>query len=130
MKLELDPRDPSKWKYDKLRKHVLNDSANADDVVLLDPEDAPQPPGVHPYSIPAGVPVPPMPVVVNIPLIPNEETLAPAQDTEEIPIGKAKNSFNTKMNNMMKPFEAWAVQPSKATDPSYAGYLTARVYAI
>jgi hypothetical protein len=65
MKLELDPRDPSTFKYDKLRKHVLDKCVTADALALLDSEGARTAPGVSPYSVPAGVPHPQMPVVIN-----------------------------------------------------------------
>jgi hypothetical protein len=71
-----------------------------------------------------------MPVVVNLPAITNEETLAPAQVMEEIPIAKAENTIDTKMDNMMKAVEAWTFQLSKANDPRDGGYQTARTYAI
>jgi len=71
-----------------------------------------------------------MPVVINLPAIPSEETPAPAQVTEEIPIAKADNTIDTKMDNMMKAFEAWTFQMSKANEPGYGGYQTARAYAI
>jgi len=38
--------------------------------------------------------------------------------------------MNTKMYNMMKAFEAWTLQLSKANEPRYGGYLTARAYII
>jgi hypothetical protein len=130
MKLELDPRDPSTFKYDKLRKHVLDNCANADALAHLDSEGARTAPGVYHYSIPAGVKLPQMPVVVNLAAIPNEETPAPAQAMEEIPIVKAENTINTKSDNMMKAFEAWTFQLSKVNEPRYGGYQTARAYAI
>jgi hypothetical protein len=130
MKLELDPREPATFKYNKLRQHVLNKCATADGLALLNSEGARTAPGVSPYSIPAGVPLPQMPVLVNHPAIPNEETPAPAQATEESPIAKAENTIDTKMDNMMKAFEAWTFQLSKANEPRYGGYQTARAYAI
>jgi len=130
MKLELDPRDPLTFKYDKLRKHVINKCATADALTLLDSDGARAVPGVSSYSIPAGVPLPQMPVLVNLPAIPNEETPAPMLATEEIPIAKAENMIDSKMDNMMKAFEAWTFQLSKANEPKYGGYQTARVYAI
>jgi len=130
MKLKLDPRDPSTFKHDKLRKHVLDKCATADALALLDSEGACTAPGVSPYSIPARVRLQQMPVAVNLPAIPNEETLAPAQATEEIPIAKAENMIDTNMDNMMKDFEAWTFQLSKANEPRYGGYQTARAYAI
>ena len=130
MKLELDPRDPSTFKYDKLRKYALDKCATADALALLDSEGARTAPGVSPYSLPAGVPLPEMPVVVNLPAIPNEETPVPVQATQEITIAKAENTINTTMDNMMKAFEPWTFQLSKANEPRYGGYQTARAYAI
>ena len=49
MKLELDPRDPLTFKYDKLRKHVLHKCATADDLALLDWEEARTALGVPSY---------------------------------------------------------------------------------
>jgi hypothetical protein len=46
-----------------------------------------------------------MPVVVNIPAIPNKETPAPAQATEEIPIATAENTIGMKMANRMQAVE-------------------------
>jgi len=125
MKLGLDPRDPSTFNYDKLPKYVLDKCSTADALALLDSEDARTAPGVAPYAIPAGVPLPQMPVVVNLPAIPNEESQAPAPATEEIPITKAENTINTKMDNMMMAFEAWTFQQRNANEPRYRGYQTA-----
>jgi hypothetical protein len=87
-------------------------------------------PGVSPYLIPAGVSHPQMPVVVNLPAIFNAETLTPAQATEEFPIAKAENTIDRKMDNIMKPFEAWTFLLSKVNQPRHGGYQTARAYAI
>jgi len=87
-------------------------------------------PGVSPYSIPAGVPLSQMPVVVNLLAIPSEETLPPVQAVEAIPISKAENTMDTKMENMMKAFEAWTFRMSKANEPRYGGYQSARGCAI
>jgi len=38
--------------------------------------------------------------------------------------------INTTMDNMMKAFDAWTFQLSKAIEPTYGGYQTARAYAI
>jgi hypothetical protein len=129
-KLKEDPRDLSTFKYDKLQKHVLNKRATADALALLDSEAACTAPVFSPYSFPAEVPLPHMPVVANLPAIPNEETPAPAQAMEEIPIAKAENTIDTKMDNMMKAFEAWNFHLRKANEPRYGGYQTARAYAI
>ena len=130
MKLNLDPRDPSTFKYDKFPKHVLDKGATADALALQDLEGACTAPGVSPYSIPAGVPLLQMPVVANLPAIPIEVTPAPSQAMEGIPIAKAENTIDTKMDDMMKPFEARTVRLSKANEPRFGGYQTARVYAI
>jgi hypothetical protein len=55
MKLELDPRDPSTFKYDKLRNHVLDKCATSNALAHLDSKAARMAPGVSPYSITAGV---------------------------------------------------------------------------
>jgi len=55
-----------------------------------------------------------MAVVVNLQAIHNKETQAPAQATEKIPIAKAGNEIDTKMDNMRQGFEAWT---TSATTP-------------
>jgi len=55
---------------------------------------------------------------------------APGQATEEISIAKAEITIVTKMDNMMKAFEAWTFQLTKVNEPRYRGYQTARVYAV
>jgi len=130
MELDLDPRDPWTFKYDKLRKHVLDECGTADTLTLLNSEGARTAPGVSPYSILAGVPLPQMPVGANHPAIPNEETPAPAQAMEEIRIAKAENTIDMKIDTMMKAFKAWTFQLSKANEPRHRGYQTARAYAI
>jgi len=130
IKLELDPQHPSTFKYYTLRNHVLYKCATANPLALLDLEGARTVPGVSPYSMPAGVPLPQMPVVVNLPAIPNEETPAPVQATEDILSAKAENMIDTKMDNMMKVFEGWTCQLRKANEARYGCYHPARVYAI
>jgi len=122
--------DPSTFKYDKLWTHVLNKYVTADAITHLDLDGARMVPGVSPYSIPAGVPLSQMPVVVNLLAIPSEETLPPVQAVEAIPISKAENTMDTKMENMMKAFEAWTFRMSKANEPRYGGYQSARGCAI
>ena len=126
MKLELDPRDPSTLKYNKRRMHLLDECATTNALAHLHLEGAYTAPGVSPYSIPAAVPLPQMPVVVNLPAIPNKETPAAAQPTEEIAIANAVNTIDTKMDNMIMALEAWTFQLSKANEPRYGGYQTAR----
>jgi hypothetical protein len=106
MKLKLDSRDPSTFKYNQLRKDVLDICATRDALALLDSEAACTAQGVSPYSIPLVVPLPQMPVVVNLPAFPNEETPAPAEATNENPIVEAKNTTDIKMDSMMKAFDA------------------------
>jgi len=86
--------------------------------------------GVPPYTCPAGGQHPQLPVVVNLPAIPTEETPAPVQVTEEIAIIKAENAINMKIDNMMNAFGAWTLQLSKANERRYGGYQTAREYTI
>jgi hypothetical protein len=102
MKLDLDPRDLSTFKFDKLQHHVLDTCATADALPACDWEGARMAPGVSPYSIPAGISLPQMPVVMILLAICNKETPPPVQAMEEIPIAKAEN---TKMDNMIKPSE-------------------------
>jgi hypothetical protein len=47
-----------------------------------------------------------MPVVVNIPATPCGATPAPAKPMEDILIAKAETTMDTKMDNMMRAFEA------------------------
>jgi len=130
MKLELDPRDPWTFKYDKLQHCVLDKGATADTLTHLHWDGAHKVPGISPYSIPTGVPLPQMVVVLILPPIPNEETLAPAQATKAIPIAKAEYTIDTKKDNMTKAFEALTFQLSQANEPRYGGYQTGRVYTI
>ena len=130
MRLELYPGDHSKLKHRTLRNHVLDKCATANALALLDSQGAGTVPGVSPYSIPAGVPLPQMPVLVNLLALPNKDTAAPAQRTEEIPISEAEDMRDTKMDNMMKAFEAWTFQLSKGNEPRDGGCQTARAYAI
>jgi soluble lytic murein transglycosylase-like protein len=122
MKLELVRRDPSMFKYNKLRKHVIGKCATPDALALLDSDGACTVPGVSRYSVPAAVPLLRMAVVVNLAAIPKEETTAPVQATAEIPIAKAEYTIDTKMDNMMKPFDASTFQLCKANEPRYGGY--------
>jgi hypothetical protein len=96
---------------------VLDKCATADAITLLDSDRARTAPGVSPYSIPVGDPLPHTPVVVNLPAIPNEETLAPEQATEKSPIANAKNMIDMKIDNVMKDFKPWTLQVSKANEP-------------
>jgi len=130
MILEQDPRDPSTFKYDTLRKPVLGKCATADALAIRASQGAQTAPGFSPYSITAGVPLPQLPVVVNLLAIPNEETLAPVQATEEIPIAKAENTIDMKMDNMWKAFNASTFQRSKADEPRFGHYQTAMTYTI
>jgi len=111
------------------QKHILNKCGNAEALALLDSEGAPTAPGISPNSIPAGVPRLPMPVVEKLPAIPNEETPAPAQASEEMPIAKADHTIEKKIQNMMMAFMAWTFQLHKANEPRYGCYQPARAYA-
>jgi len=116
--------------YDKLRQQVLNKCVIANAPALQDSEGACMAPWVSPSSIPTRVVPPQMPVVVNLLAISSEETTAPVQTMEKIPIATSENKINTKMDNTMKAFQCWTIQSSKANDPRYAGYQSARPYAI
>jgi len=121
MLLKQHPRDPSTFKYEKPRKHFFDKSVNADALTLQDSERAHTAPGVSPYSIPAGVSLLQLPVVITFPAISSEETLAPAQAMEDIPIAKTNNTIDTKIDHMMKVLEVWTCQPSQANEPRYVG---------
>jgi len=54
MKLELDPRGPRRFKYDKLRRHVPDKCETADLLALQDSEEAHMGLGVSTFSIAAG----------------------------------------------------------------------------
>jgi len=86
IKLEIYPRDPSMFKYNKLRKHVIGKCAAANTLTLLHSEEADMAPGVSPFSVPAAILLPRVPLAVNHLTIPTEETPVPAQATETIPI--------------------------------------------
>jgi hypothetical protein len=102
----------------------------ADALAIQDSEGARTAPGVSPYSMQSGVPLPQMPGVVNFPAIHSEATLVPAQAREEILIAKVESTMNTKMGNLMKAFAAWTCYMRSANYPGYGGYQTARAYAI
>lgn len=130
MKLKLDPRDPSTFKYNKLQKHLLHKCVHTDAVTLLTSERACTGPGVSPCPVTAGVLLLQMPVLVNLPAIPNKETPARAYATEDIPSTNAEHTIDTKIDNVMKAFEAWTFHQSNVNKPNYRGYQTACAYAI
>jgi len=107
--VERDSREPGIVIYDTLGKHVLQKSVTASTLAKLDLDEAHTAPGVSPYSLLAGVPLPQMPVVVNIPAFPSEETLTPVLATKELPIAKADNTIHTDIDNMMKAFSVWTI---------------------
>jgi len=55
-----------------------------------------------------------MPVVVKLLAIPQKETPALAQATEEIAIFSAENMIHTTMEHMVKAIDAWSFQVSTA----------------
>jgi len=130
LQLELVPRDPLMFTFDTLRKHILDKCFTADGLAQLDMGGTHMAPGVSCDSIPAGLCLPQMPVMVDHQVIPNKENLAPTQVLDEIPIRIAENIINTKMDNMMKAFEARTFQLSKANELRYRGYQTARAYTV
>jgi len=130
MKLELDLWDPSKCKYNKLWKHIFDRCVTAEAHAHLDLEGASSAPGVSPGSVAAGVPLPQMPAVIIVPAIPRTVTPAPAAATKEIPVAKANNTIDMKIEIMMRACEAWTFQMSKVNAPAQGGYQTGRVYDI
>jgi len=64
--IDRDPRDPLTSKYHTLRKHDPKTCLSANTVALLYSEGAHMAPGVCPYSLPAGVPLPQMPVELHV----------------------------------------------------------------
>jgi len=84
MKLKQDSKDPSLFKHDKLWTHVRGKCVTTDALALLDSAVACMAPGVSPYSVPTGVPLLQMPVVVNLLAIHYEENPASAQAREEM----------------------------------------------
>jgi len=130
LKHEYYPRDHTMLEYDQLLKHVLDNCATNIPLAHLDSERAQTSPGVSPYSIPAPVPLLQMPVVVNHATIPSEETPAPVQATDEIPIAITENSIDTKMDNMVNASDTWTFQLGEANDPSYGSDQTASAYVI
>jgi hypothetical protein len=130
MKLELHPRDPSMFKYNELRKHVLDKSVTAETLAFVDTEEALTEPGVSPYPIQAGVLHLHMAVGVNLRAVTNEDSLAPAHVSEELSTAIAETAIDMKMTNMMKAFCASTFKLSKGNEPRSGGNQTARAYAI
>lgn len=87
-------------------------------------------PEVSHHSVPAGVLILLMAVMVNLPAVSNEENLAPVQAPEHININKVINTLNTKMPKLTKPFDCWNLELSKLNEPRSRGYRNARVYTI
>lgn len=107
IKLDLDPRESSSFKYNEHSNYILEKCVTAQALVPCDLDGAITEPGVSPYSIPGAVPLQQMAVVVNLQAIPSKETPPPAHATEEISIANAKNTFDMTRNNWMKGFEVW-----------------------
>jgi len=126
MKLEQYPRDPTMFKYDGCRDYAPNKCVISHALQQRDSEGAHMAPEVSHYSTPAGVPLPQIPVVVNLPAIPIENTTEAVDAMEQIPITEAENTIDIKIDNLMKAFMGWAFQMIKANEPRYAGYQTAR----
>jgi len=62
--------------------------------------------GVSPSGIPAAVPLPQMPGIVNRLTNRRKDSLAPAQATEECCIAKAENTIDMKREKVMKAITA------------------------
>jgi hypothetical protein len=132
MQFKLPPRDSSMFKYDKFRKHFLDiyTTTTTDAIIVLDTEGACTVLGVPLDSILPRVMLPHMPVVVNLQVIPIKESPASVQATEENPLANAKNSIDTKMDNMMNTFKESTFMQSRANECRYCGYKTAWAYTI
>lgn len=76
MKLYLDGRDRTTCKYYTVRKCSPNKPVTDEAHPLDDLEGSRMAAGVSPYSVPVGIPLPQMPVVVDVAAIPNKETRA------------------------------------------------------
>lgn len=83
-KLELDPRDPSMFKYLKLQNHALSKCITADALALLYWHGACTAPAFSPYSIPAGVPLPQIAVLVMLLAITCEATPVPHKPRRKV----------------------------------------------
>jgi hypothetical protein len=68
--------------------------------------------------------------VEKLAAIANEETPAPLQAMEEVPITEAENPINIEMDNMIRAFEAFTFQLSNANQPRNGSSQTASVYAM
>jgi len=106
MKLELDPRNPLTFSYNKLRKSVHNKywfiNANA----FINVEGACTAPVVCLSLLPAGVLLHQMPVVVNLVANSNKVTPVPVHATEAIAFTKAESIINVNMDIMTNAFKA------------------------
>ena len=136
IKLELDPQEPETFKYDSLHKYILDKYITADALTLLDTDTAHIAPEVSSYSIPTGDPLPQMPSVTstsqeNEPSTATTTAVITTPNTETTATEKQEETIDTKMDNMMKAFEAWTVQLTKATypRPQYTRYQMARAHA-
>jgi len=132
MKLEVDLRNPSTFKYNKPQKSILDQcgTTNAPALAFVYSEAACAAPGVCPYSIEAGVPLLQMPEIVNLPEISKKETPAPAQAMEETRNARGENTIEIMIDNLMKAFEAGTFQLSNVNELRYGAYQTARAYPI
>jgi hypothetical protein len=126
MKIDLDLGDSTRFKYDTFCDHAFDQCATTDYLAVFDSQRTRTVPRIALYEIPNVVPVLPMRVVLILPTIPTEETLASPQATEESPIAKATNTIDKKMGNMMKVFEARNFRQSKVNETCNGGYQIAR----
>ena len=76
------------------------------------------------------MPLPQMPLGVNLPVITYKETPAPAQVMEEIPLHKAENSIDTKRDNMNKVFKAGTLKLIESNEAQYRGSQASMAYTI
>jgi hypothetical protein len=80
------------------------------------------------YPTPGGVQQPKELLLINLPAIPNQDTLAHEQAMPEVPIVKAKSTVNLKMDNMIVATMMCTIQMTNLNDPRSRCYETATSY--
>jgi hypothetical protein len=135
VKIKLDPWEHETFNYDSLHKYIHDKCLTAAALALLEANTTHTTLGVLAYSIPTGVPLPQMPSVTST--SPENEqstdvttTVTTVPSTETTATETLKETIDTTMNSMMKAFEAWTFQLTKATNPrpQYTGYQKARAH--
>jgi len=84
IKLEEDPRPPSRWEYNTLWKQYLDSFLTTNTLAIMHSGWVCTVPGDSPYSVPAGVSLTPIALGVHILAVSNEDSPALEQSTEKI----------------------------------------------